>query len=245
MPLLRCVACGHSYLSTVGVDLSHLYDTHYTGFREDPTFQRRVREVLEDAVSPHIPAKARVLDVGCGNGEFLAAAAELGHTVFGLDFSEAAAEACLKRGVLAVAGDFLKYDFGDRAPFDLITLWDVVEHLDHPFEVMVRARELLAPGGCLLLKVPCFTERGVWIAAHVPRVAGALLGAPSHIQYFNPRGLRRLLSRAGFASVHTEKLAAMRSLSPPKNPIGAAKRKFIAELGKFAGNENTLVLARA
>ena len=108
-----------------------------------------------------------------------------------------------------------------------------------------RAREILAPGGWLVLKVPCFTPRALWIASHVPRVAGALLGSPSHIQYFRPEGLTAMLRRAGFRRVQVEKLAGMRSRRPTTNPLKLAKVRLVLGLGRVAGNSNTLVCAQA
>lgn len=243
-PLLSCAACGHHCLWTVGADLSAFYDTHYAGFRKDPVFDTRVREVMRTTLAPLLPARARVLDVGCGNGEFLQAARESGHDVFGIDFSKAAADACEERGIAAVAADFLTYDFGARAPFDLVTLWDVCEHLERPLDFARRAREILAPGGWLVLKVPCFTPRAMWMASHLPRVAGPLLGSPSHIQYFRPEGLTEMLRRAGFRLIQVEKVPGMRSRRATTNPLKLAKVRLVLGLGRFAGNANTLVRAQ-
>lgn len=255
-PLLRCPACGHDCLWTEGKDLSDLYDTHYFGYREDPVFNRRVREVLASSITPYLrdARPLQVLDVGCGNGEFLQAVKDRGHHVFGMDLSPAAAEKCNARGLPAVAGDFTTWDFSEtpdsagesppaRAPFDLVTLWDVCEHLTHPFDFLRRAREVLAPGGVLVLKVPCPSPRAVDIAARVPRLAGVLLSAPSHIQYFHPDGFPILLRRAGFDRVDVEPIAPMRSVRPARSPLALAKRKVAQGLLAFAGISNMLVRA--
>jgi 2-polyprenyl-3-methyl-5-hydroxy-6-metoxy-1,4-benzoquinol methylase len=244
LPLLHCPACGHDCLWTTGVDLSAFYSTHYAGFREDPVFQRRVREVLATSIAELVPPRARVLDVGCGNGEFLLAAQELGHDVYGLDFSPAAAEACARRGVPAGAGDFLTHNFGLRAPFDLVTLWDVCEHLERPLDFAARACEVLAPGGWLVLKVPCFPPRAIRIAARVPRVAGALLGSPAHIQFFRAATLTHLLRRAGFRLVQVQPIPPMRSLEATTSPVKLAKRRLLHHLARVAGNESVLVSAQ-
>lgn len=244
-PLMVCPDCDHHCLSTEGADLASFYGDHYTGFRADPVQNARIREVLTTSIAPLLPPRARVLDVGCGNGEFLVAARERGHDVFGLDFSQAAADACQKRGVPAAAGNLLSHDFGARAPFDLVTMWDVLEHLPRPLDFLQRARSLLAPGGWLVLKVPCFARRGRWLAAHVPRTAGALLGSPSHVQFFHPAGLTRLLRRAGFESIYAERLAPMHGPHRTMNPLKLAKHRLIRDLCRFAGNRNLLVRAQA
>jgi 2-polyprenyl-3-methyl-5-hydroxy-6-metoxy-1,4-benzoquinol methylase len=243
-PSLHCLRCSHDWLLTEGADLSSLYDMHYSGFREDRVFSQRVREVLRSKIAPHLPHDASVLDVGCGNGEFLAAAKELGYRTYGIDFAEAASVACNARGLKAVAGDFLRHDFGADAPFDLITMWDVCEHLDQPLPFVARARELLKPGGMLVLKVPCVTARAMALVQRVPRLAGPILSAPFHIQYFRPEGLVQMLERAGFSAVKVENLEAMRSRPPAKNALAQAKRGVLGAINRYCGNSNALVLAR-
>ncbi|MEZ4309222.1 MAG: class I SAM-dependent methyltransferase, partial [Polyangiaceae bacterium] len=171
-------------------------------------------------------------------------AQERGHKVLGVDFSQAAADACARRGIPARAVDVLTHDFAGDAPFDLITLWDVCEHLDHPFELLARTRSLLAPGGLLVLKVPCFPPRAIRIATTVPRLAGGLLGSPSHIQYFRPQTLTTLLRRAGFPLIQAEPLPPMRSDRPRSSPVALAKRRLLRTLTRLSGASNTLVRAR-
>lgn len=244
LPLMHCPSCGHDCLRTDVVDLSKFYPEHYAGFEADPVFHRRVREVLRDSIAPHLPPKARVLDVGCGNGEFLLAAKERGYEVLGIDFAQGAADACSRRGIRAVVGDFLKHDFGPDAPFDLITMWDVCEHLDHPLEFMTRARSLLSPTGMLVLKVPCFTPRSLWIASHIPKVSGPLIGTPGHVQYFRPPTLTRLLQRAGFSRVDVADVSAMRRQGTARSLVTGLKRRVIRDLTRLSGNKQALVRGR-
>lgn len=243
LPLVRCDRCGHDALVTAGADLTALYGDHYAGFRDDAFFARRIREVVETTFVPGLPRGARVLDVGCGNGEFLVAARERGFEARGLDFSDAARDACARRGVPAERGDFLTHAF-DR-PFEAITLWDVIEHLDHPHAFAVRARALLAPGGLFVLKVPCYPRGAVDLARRVPRVAGALLSAPAHVQFFRPDTVARLLRRAGFDDVRVEPIAPMRSATRTGSPWKRVKRGVILGLMRLTDVRSVLVVARA
>lgn len=244
LTLFTCARCNHHYLSTAGADLASLYDAQYQGFRDDPVFQRNVREMLRARLAPDLPREARVLDVGCGNGEFLAACGERGYRALGIDFSEAAARACEARGLRATVGDFLTYDFAADAPFDLVTMWDVVEHLPDPVQFLRRARSLLAPSGWLVIKVPVVPDRAVRVSALVPRLAGTLLNAPSHVQYFLPQNLSTLLGRAGFDRVSVEDLPAMRG--GHKDLLRNARRELLLGLYRLTGTcaWNSLVRAQ-
>ena len=140
-----CRACGHRFLRTSEDEqrqIESLYGHDYKGYVADPVFAARVRELLAACIVPRKPPPARVLDVGCGNGEFLVAAKERGYDAEGIDVSEAAAAMVRKRGVRARAADFLTADLGGA--FDVITMWDVVEHLRVPSAFLRRARALLA-----------------------------------------------------------------------------------------------------
>jgi len=243
---MRCRSCGHDFalMFEGSVDLENHYGEHYSGFREDTVFSRKVRSMLASHLAPLIPSAGNVLDVGCGNGEFLAAAKEEGFKAFGLDFSKAAAELCRGRGLEADSGDFLSFKFTDRAPFDLVTFWDVCEHLPTPVDFLVRALSLVKPGGYVVVKVPLVTARTVDIASRLPRLAGALLSSPSHIHYFRKATLARLLERAGFTSLvwlPNESLRGGIQSGGLKKQLARGVRNG---LQRWAGDGSLLVAAR-
>lgn len=241
----NCRDCTHRFLRTSDEEqraIETIYGHHYTGYKEDPLFARRVREELDRAIAPRRPPPARLLDVGCGAGEFLAAATERGYRAEGIEVSEAAAALCRGRGLAARSGDFLATDFGGA--FDLVTMWDVVEHLREPAAFMRRAAELLAPGGVLILKIPGFGLLSFPPIAVVPKVANVVLGAPAHVQYFNRRSLAALLARAGFARVDWLPARGLRSATTGgslKKRVARAVARGIAT----AARNRTLFVAAA
>jgi 2-polyprenyl-3-methyl-5-hydroxy-6-metoxy-1,4-benzoquinol methylase len=133
-----CPGCGHRFVPADRVDLAAVrevyQDDRYDGFRPDPAFAAYLRRFVESELSPRLPPDARVLDVGCGNGEFLAALAEHGLEGWGLDISGAAVEACRRRGLRASEGDLCGGEWPAQRSFDAVTLWDVLEHLTEPVE---------------------------------------------------------------------------------------------------------------
>lgn len=242
--VMECPACDHRFLVTDEVQqrrLEQKYDVKYSGFQSDPYFARVIREVIAGELVPRKGPPARVLDVGCGAGEFMQAASEAGYRVEGIDVSPAAAERCRARGLNAQAGDFLTMSL--PGGYDMITLWDVAEHLRDPHAFVARARELLAPGGVLVLKIPGFGRLSFTAVGAVNRIAGAVLGAPGHVQYFTQQSLGALLTRAGYSSVEWLPPRQFRKRPPTRNLPRLLSRGVNRVVRTVAGNRNLFVVA--
>lgn len=139
--------------------------------------------------------QGRLLDVGCGTGSYLASMAALGLSVTGVDlFEDVAREVSARYGIPVHAGELPAVDLPPGS-FDIVTLWHMVEHLPNPGQVIARARELLAPGGVLMLGVPvydCDEEAllgAAWLGYDVPR----------HLLTFSRARLKSFLTELGLA----------------------------------------------
>lgn len=172
----------------------------------------------------------------------MSVAQSLGYTVEGIDVSEASAEICRSRGLDARAGNFLTEEFAGT--FDLITMWDVVEHLGDPASFLDRARSLLGNNGYLFTKIPAFGALSVQLSNRWPRLAGTLLGAPSHVQFFDRQSLAILFSRTGFRPEWLNGGGARSQMTG-----GTLKRQFARKVGSVihqaSGDSNLYVAARA
>ena len=163
---------------------------------------------------PPLQGGARVLEIGCGIGDFLARLAQRGWECYGVELSEQAARTAADRsGATVYAGAFESLDLGSRT-FDAIFAFHVIEHLLDPREVLLKARELLRPSGYLVLSVPnadCWQMnvfKSRWHNSEIPR----------HLWHFGPAPLVRLLLSSGFT---IEKLASQRH----------STRDFLCSLG--------------
>ncbi len=245
-PLRRCRDCGHSFLQIEApATIEALYNDHYAGFRDDPVFRSEATRLVTDELIRRVPPPARLLDVGCGNGEFLAIARDAGYQAIGVDVSPAAGEMCRRRGLDARIGDFRSEDvIGPDRRFELVTFWDVVEHLPDPASFLCRALELLAPGGLVLIKTPRTSTASVRVAAAVPRVAGALLQSPSHVQYFQQDGLAALLTRVGYRGLEFLPPRGMRTPTTGGKLRRRVARRMMRTFQSLVGDHNLLVLAR-
>jgi SAM-dependent methyltransferase len=135
----------------------------------------------------------RVLDVGCGDGRFLSAAAAAGWEAVGVDF-DARASARSRPGVQVHLGDLFDCAF-PAAAFDAVVLDNVIEHLPDPGAVFAECARLLRPGGRLVMITPNLDALGHAALGRDWRG----LEPPRHLFLFTARTLRRFARRAGFA----------------------------------------------
>jgi 2-polyprenyl-3-methyl-5-hydroxy-6-metoxy-1,4-benzoquinol methylase len=154
-----------------------------------------------DQVEKHASNRGRLLDVGCSAGAVLLAARERGWDVHGIDVSPGAVEfAASAHGLDARVGTLENSPF-EAGTFDVVTLFECIEHLLHPGAALVAARQLLRDGGLLVMTTPN-------IDGIVPRTTYQLLGRtigawehptpPHHLYQFSRRTLGALLQKSGF-----------------------------------------------
>ena len=149
-----------------------------------------VREMCSLAVSK----TQRALDIGAGNGDFLEGLQKLGWETAGTDFSAESARRVTARlgGRPVYVGSFEDVDLQAQR-FDLITLWDVLEHVYQPLRVLHKAAAHLAPGGRLMVSVPNFGAiEARLLGRHWPH-----LDTPLHLWQFTANTLALALDRAG------------------------------------------------
>lgn len=159
-------------------------------------FWRRDGFLADDYYFSTMPV-GRLLDVGCGNGEFIARMAVKGWDAVGIDFDEAAIRNAQRyAGVDARVGDLVSQGFAE-SNFDGILLSNVIEHLPNPEEVFAECFRILRPGGRLVMITPNTKALG---HAKFGRFWRGL-EAPRHLTIFNCPALRQFAKRAGFVKV--------------------------------------------
>ena len=205
--VVQCRQCGLIYLNPrpAKSEISIYYPEDY----EPHVFLERIRrsrlarldyyyglDKRRRAIEKFVPV-GRLLDVGCGNGGFLCYMQEHGWEVYGEEISQPAAEyARQELGLNVFLGELNDAVFPSHH-FDVVTLWNVLEHLHDPAAALIEIKRILKPEGLLVIAVPNLTSWDAqlfgifWVGYDVPR----------HLYTFSPETLRALLDRAGFQIV--------------------------------------------
>lgn len=170
-----------------------------------------VRDALVDQMR-NLPAapgpRARLLDVGCGNGEFLQLAALAGWQVEGTDFDPAAVETARAAGIRVAHGGLELVQGMPPLSFDWITLSHVLEHVHDPLAWLRELQRILRPGGTLWLQTP-----NVGSIGHARfRENWRGLEPPRHLTLWTLDTLTRQLLGAGFRQVQAAPTPMVRAL---------------------------------
>ena len=150
--------------------------------------RHRILHMFLDDLPPR-----RLFDAGCGDGAFLYRMRLRGWRGSGIDFDAAAVAAGKERyGLDLLEGDFLSTEIKER-DFDAVTMSHVIEHVPDPVATIRKCRDLLRPGGRLVVTTP--NARGLGYARFGAAWRG--LEPPRHLQIFSPLTLAECSRRAG------------------------------------------------
>jgi len=136
----------------------------------------------------------RLLDFGCGGGSYLRRMAELGWRVPGVDVSPRAIQSIREELGLEIHLGTLPHPDLTPDSFDIVTMWQSLEHVHQPLAVLRAAFELLSPGGKIVVAVP---NRDSIAANHFGEYWFGL-DLPRHLTHFTRRTLVEMLGVAGF-----------------------------------------------
>ncbi len=141
-------------------------------------------------------AGGRVLDVGCGNGQWLAEYSRLGWEAEGVEPNLSSAAIARQAGYRVNAGQLLDAQY-PASCFDAVTMWDALEHIHNPGEVMREIYRITKLHGKVYISVPNF---GSWYGRNF-KDKWFMFTAPLHYYHYTQGTLSRLLREAGFATV--------------------------------------------
>ena len=206
--LLRCAACGQlvSQITTAAYRRSMAaFDSPGFNLPSGAEAARRValaRRRLARAARllGKTPGEIRLLDVGCSRGDFVAAAVQLGFQAEGVEPATHIAAAARAAGLSVHAGLLEEQRFA-AASFDVVTLFEVIEHLPAPLALLRECHRILRPNGILIASTGNTASWTVaamqarWDYFQVAQDAG-------HVSFFNPRSIALIAARTGFGVEH-------------------------------------------
>ena len=253
-PVRRCTSCTHVYLDVVhdAQSIRSMYSSYGNGGQshyfygidqEVETHLDGYLQRCQAAVRNH-DSQLHLLDVGCGNGALLGRAQALGFMAVGIEISPRLALLVKDRFHCEVHQQLLTELQLPESSFDVVTMYDLIEHAEDPRQDLEQVFRVLKSGGVCFILTPndqALLRRisRVLFAASLQSFSSPMsrLYYPDHLSYFTAESLSRLLGSTGFelislATVNqelsrvqlsaTEKLAAKAAfwVSKPFSSLG-------------------------
>ncbi len=212
--MVRCRRCNLLYRNPrpTASDVREAYAGEWTSVEWEERVGDRRNYQFRRFLNSFPDRPGRLLDVGCGYGFFLKMAEERGWEAVGVDLDpKGIAYAKERLRVNAILGDLKDVQFPDDS-FDLVTLWNVVECVPDPLELLRQLRRVLKEGGTVFIR----TQNETWqrlsfrLTSHLPRFGGSMIGRHSfatfvfHLTSFSHSTLRLLIEYAGFVLMSIE-----------------------------------------
>lgn len=194
--IVRCRHCGMMY-ENPRFDEETILQSYRSAQEEghDSQYDMRVLSFFRtlNSLAPSLPPRgARVLDIGCAGGAFLEAAARFGFVAGGIEPCLQLADQGIRRGLNIMPGTLATAGLPPSS-FDLICLWDVIEHLAEPSQALAILQKLIKPHGIVLINYPD-------IGTNMAKLAGSMFWwfLSSHLHYFSRKTMSLFLEKNGF-----------------------------------------------
>jgi 2-polyprenyl-3-methyl-5-hydroxy-6-metoxy-1,4-benzoquinol methylase len=215
LAMVRCQACGLIYtnprLAESDVNLrygsDYFFNEYLPIFQAGPTSfspelaKNHYRLYLDLLAALYSPGK-RLLDIGCGAGFFLKAAASSGWEASGTEISEVAAEYARTVTEVRVWRGKLEQLKMPAKEYDVVTMLDLLEHLFEPLSTLQEIHRIMKDGAVLIISTPDIQS----LSRRFLGQAWAVLSPAEHQSYFSAKTLSRALCQAGFRPVGLKNL---------------------------------------
>ena len=137
-----------------------------------------------------------ILDIGCGDGFFLEVAKERGWNVFGTEFTDEAIETCINKGINVQKGILNPKNY-NTIRFDVITSFEVIEHINNPQSELKNIYALLREQGVLYFTTPNFNSFSRYSLKHKWNI----IEYPEHLSYYTAKTIHLFFKKNGFKKI--------------------------------------------
>ena len=222
----------------------------YERWKQEPAFDRRattsytVKTRLIDLVSSYLKPEARLLDVGCGFGLTVLEARRRGFRADGIDISEHRLRIARERvGLTLMRGRLEEARLPDGS-YDGVILWDVLEHVHNPLQILAEINRITRSDGYLFGQVPNWRGLTNRYKTFLNRHGFAHkqfkhFGFPHHVFSFDEGSLQRMLEKCGFQLVYCRSWSKLKYTADPPPPArwfhGALERRKLTDYITFVG----------
>jgi len=232
---VRCRSCGLVFVNPRLAGHLEIQTVSGTGEMGEKQLSRaQVRRIRKELASVEQYRQLnRVLEVGAGRGWFLAEAFAAGWESWAVEINASALQQLRNRGITRIVNESAETFEAPTAAFDVIRMWDVIEHLQSPTSAVANVLRCLRPGGLLRISTTNFASLSRWVNGP----EWVYLNGADHIVLFDPPTITRLLTGHGFSNIRirTRSFNMRRKLYhpekdlPPAWPIPGLLRKLIDE----------------
>lgn len=186
--IYKCCKCSYGFIGDIEPEYRKYYELQDVYERLDMDSYRvsYFKGIKENLLSrfPNLNHDIDVLDVGCANGLWLDQWSDVGK-LYGIEYSKSHIQNLATKNISVLQLSDIK-----NKSFDLITMFDVLEHLENPYDYLCHISKFLKRNGILVIVVP---DMGKWLA-RVLKYKYYLV-CPMHFSYFNSKSIKSFLER--------------------------------------------------
>jgi len=241
IPILECNNCGHVFSS-------YEQEEHYDGYWEGENqsydlewWDTAHRAVYKDFITTYLKSEqGNLLDVGCGLGFFVKSVltSKPNWQAVGYEISTQAVDFAKKNnGLTTVHAGLVQNSKLPENSFDIITLWDVIEHIPKPHSLLNYLFSLLKPGGILFLQTPNFPiqlfKANLKVKLKGMQPNGHYLEAKDHVNNYKMFTLAELGKQCGFENPRYKVLMPILSVSGSKSKLAVYAKLAYYLITKF------------
>lgn len=194
--LVKCRDCGFVFCQRIPT--SDELNTHYNKYVRGNSLSEITIKRYEELLEKFEPYREtnNIIDVGCGDGFFLQVAKQRGWNVYGTEFTDKAVEVCSAKGISMIKGPLNPANYS-KDFFDIVTSFEVIEHINNPIDEILKFKTILRHGGIAYVTTPNFNS----VSRDLLKGKWSIIEYPEHLSYYTASTLKKLFTGNGFEKV--------------------------------------------